>query len=49
MKKEYTSIKDGYFVNRDSGYGIISGNGQVGSLIVQEGNPVGIVTQIGKD
>lgn len=47
--KEFLGIKQGYFVAEDSGYGIVDGKGEVGSLIVQNGSIVGIVTHIGRD
>ena len=47
-KKEFFSIKNGFFVARDSGYGIVSGNGDVGSLILKNGKVLGIVSQVGR-
>jgi hypothetical protein len=49
MKREFPSIRNGYFVSEDSGYGIVDGRGEVGSLILREGKILGIVTQIGRD
>ena len=49
MKKDLTSVKDGYIVGKDSGYTIINGKGFIGSLITKDGQAAGIVTQIGKE
>lgn len=48
-KTSYLSIKDGYFVSRDGGFGIVDGKGEVGSIISTEGLCAGIVTQVGRD
>jgi hypothetical protein len=34
QKKDFISIKNGYFITEDSGYGIIDGEGEIGSLVV---------------
>ena len=50
MKKgEYPSIKNGYLVAQDSGFGIVDGRGEVGSLVIREGRAVGVVAQKGRD
>ena len=49
MKRDFPSLKNGYFVSEDSGYGIIDGKGEIGSLILKEEKTVGIVTQVGRD
>jgi len=43
------SIKHGYIVAKESGYGIVDGRGEVGSLVVKDGKTVGIISQIGRD
>lgn len=43
------SIKNGYRVAKDSGYEIVDGKGEVGSLVIQNGKAVGIVQQVGRD
>ena len=48
-KKEYPSVKNGYLVAQDSGFGIVDGHGNIGSLVIKSGKPVGIVTHIGRD
>ena len=34
---------------RDSGYGIVDGKGEIGSLIIKDGKAAGIVCQIGRN
>lgn len=34
QKRTYLSIKSGYYVANDGGYGIIDGKGEIGSLVV---------------
>ena len=46
---DYPSIKDGYIVAQDSGFGIINGQGQIGGLVLTNGKAKGIITQIGKE
>ncbi len=36
-------------VARDSGFGIVDGKGEIGSLVIKDGKAAGIVTQIGRD
>jgi len=36
-------------VAQDSGFGIVDGHGNIGSLVIKSGKPVGIVTHIGRD
>ena len=48
-KAEYPSIKNGYLVAQDSGFGIVDGRGEVGCLVIREGKAAGIVTQLGRD
>jgi hypothetical protein len=49
QKREFLSIKNGYWVAEDSGYGIVDGRGEVGSLVVREGRAVGVVVQVGRE
>jgi len=35
-------------VGRDSGYGIVDGKGEVGSLVIRDGKAVGIVSHVGR-
>ena len=48
-KMAYLSIKSGYYVADDCGFGIIDGKGEVGSLIVNSHGVMGVVTQVGRD
>jgi hypothetical protein len=41
------SLKEGYFITRDSGYGIIDGEGEVGSLVIGNDGVKGITVQVG--
>lgn len=34
---------------KDSGYGIVDGKGEIGSLVITNGKAAGIVTQIGRN
>lgn len=49
MKREYPSIRNGYMVARDSGFGIVDGRGEIGGLVIKNGKAAGIVTQVGRD
>jgi len=42
-------ITNGYLVSRDAGYRIISGVAEAGSLVVKNGQVLGIITQRGMD
>jgi len=43
------SIKDGYIVSKQSGFGIVDGKGEVGGLVIANGRAAGIITSIGRD
>lgn len=49
QSRSHLSIRDGYYVDNESGYGVISAKGEVGSLVMNEGGMFGIVSQIGRD
>ncbi len=49
QKRSFLSIKDGYIVSKQSGFGIVDGKGEVGSLVIANGRAAGIVTSIGRD
>ena len=49
MKRQYPSIRNGYAVAQDSGFGIIDGKGEVGALVIRSGKATGIITQMGRD
>ena len=49
QKRTYLSIKNGYYVTDDAGYGIIDGKGEVNSLVIDEKGVVGVVAQVGRD
>ena len=49
QKRTYLSIKSGYFVTKDCGFGIVDGKGEIGSLVMNDNGVVGVVTQIGRD
>lgn len=49
MKRGYPSIRDGYLVAQDSGFGVVDGKGYVGGLIIKDGKAAGIITSIGRD
>lgn len=49
QNRTYLGIRDGYFVGQESGYGIVNGKGEVGSLVLNNDGVVGIVTHIGRD
>ena len=49
MKREYPSIRNGYMVARDSGFGIVDGRGEIGGLVIKNGKAAGIVTQVGRN
>ena len=49
QKRTYLSIKGGFYVTNDAGYGIIDGKGEVNSLVIDEKGVVGVVTQVGRD
>ena len=49
QKRTYLSIKNGYYVTDDAGYGIIDGKGEVNSLVIDEKGVIGVVTQVGRD
>jgi hypothetical protein len=41
------SLKRGFFITEDSGYGIVDGEGDLGSLITNNNGVAGIVVQVG--
>ena len=45
----YLSIKSGYYVAADCGFGIIDGKGEAGSLVINNYGVLGVVTQVGRD
>lgn len=47
--RTYLSIRTGYYVANDSGFGVINGKGEVGNLVVSDTGVVGLIAQIGKD
>ena len=47
-KKEFMSVRRGCFITEDSGYGIIDGEGEIGSLVVGKDGIAGITVQMGK-
>lgn len=49
QKRSFLSINDGYIVNKSSGFGIVDGKGEVGSLVIANGKAAGVVTHIGRD
>jgi S1-C subfamily serine protease len=49
QKRSFLSIKDGYIVSKQSGFGIVDGKGEVGSLVIANGRAAGIVVSIGRD
>lgn len=42
------SIRRGCFITEDSGYGIIDGEGEIGSLVCSKNEITGITVQMGK-
>jgi hypothetical protein len=49
QKRSFLSIKDGYIVSKQSGFGIVDGKGEIGSLVIANGKAAGIVVSIGRD
>lgn len=43
------SVRRGCFITEDSGYGIIDGEGEIGSLVLGKDGIAGITVQMGKD
>lgn len=49
QSRSYLSIRNGYYVANESGYGVINGKGEVGSAVLNDDGLVGIVSHIGRD
>lgn len=49
LKRTFLCVKDGYIVNKDAGFGIVNGRGEVGSLVIHNGTAAGVVSHIGRD
>lgn len=49
QNRSHLSIRDGYYVDNESGYAIINGKGEVGSLVLSDQGIFGIISHIGRD
>lgn len=49
QNRSHLSIRDGYYVDNESGYAVINGKGEVGSLVLNNEGVFGIISHIGRD